>query len=129
MADRIEPDDWEDYYLCDNCVGLADVHESHAQRVAAILSEKNPGLLILWGAPGKDGRCAICAVRPDKRAIPASREEKLVAAAERIARNVANKHPIRWGLFGIFRKRIRAGWHYTEPTKRSKKRGRKAKGR
>lgn len=113
---KISQADWESYWLCDNGIGVVDVHEDHALRVAEILSERHPGILFLWEAPTKSGQVTISAVKVNKRAFSGSAEEKIVAAGERIAENVANKYPARKrGLFArMFHKPLRPGWHFTE---------------
>jgi hypothetical protein len=111
VGSKIRSEQWEDYYLSANTIGLVDVHQSHAVRVAEILSKDNPGVVILWSWP-TSGVVSICAVREDKRAISGSREEKLVAAAERISRNVAAKHRV--GLLRkLFGRKLKPGWHFT----------------
>ncbi len=123
MAHTIKPDEFERYYLSDNCVGLVDVHEDHVARVAEILSKRHPGIIFLWHTPDRQGNCTVCAVRPDRRAIPGRQEEKLVAAAEVIARNVTNKHGLRQrGILGsLFHRAVKPGWHYTpKPTNKGR---------
>lgn len=117
MAHKLRAEEWESYYLCDNGIGLVDIPAEHVPRAAEIISERYPGFIILWTASDKGHRATLNAVRPNKRAISRKQEEKMVAAAEVIARNVANKHPIKSGFFAsLMRKNIRQGWHYTEPS-------------
>ena len=115
MAYKISADQWESYWLSDNSIGVVDVHEQHLARVVQILSEQYPGILFLWDAPGRNRTCSISAVRPDRRAISGKQEESIVAAAEKIASNVASKHPIKRSLIRwLFRRPVKSGWHSTE---------------
>jgi hypothetical protein len=109
---RITPDEWERYWLADNAVGVVDVAPEHVYRVAEILSERFPGIILIWRVTNRGRRCDLSAVRPDRRRMSDSLESRIVAAGEKIAESVANKHPVRWRLF---RKRVRDGWHYAEP--------------
>jgi hypothetical protein len=118
MADSysITADRWESYWLCTNSVGVVDVNQDHALRVAEILSERYPGIIFIWDSPAADGMVMIQAVRPNKRRIASQVEGSIVAAGEVIARNVAKKHPVKpTGLFDrFFKTPLRQGWQYTE---------------
>ena len=124
MAYRIKPEEFEQYYLADNCVGVVNVTAGNLERVAKLLSERFPGIIFLWWSPSSNGEYDISAVRPDRRAISRADEEKIVAAGETIARNVEIKHPARRGILAwLFRPKVKPGWHFTEkPTKPSKRR-------
>ena len=106
-----------DFYLCDNGIGVVDVHVSHVERVAQLLAERHPGLIFLWDNGTSTHPVTISAVRADKRKIAVKVESAIVAAGELIARNVAAKYPEKSG--GLFRwlgmgAKVRRGWHYNK---------------
>jgi hypothetical protein len=112
---KITPDQWESYWSCQNACGLVDVHQDHVLEIVAMLSERYPGLLILWDCPAQNGRVMISVVRPDKRKIAAGVEAEIVAAAESIARKVARLHPVEHGSLGwLFKRRLNPGWQYAD---------------
>jgi hypothetical protein len=112
VAHKLKAADWESYWLCDNSTGVIDVHVRHVERVAKILAKGHRGIIFIWA--GGSSPVMICAVKPDKRKLGKTVEEKLCTAGEKIAANVAAKHPVRARLFGWFRgkQRIKAGWHF-----------------
>ena len=112
---KISPGQWESYWQCQNSCGLVDAHQDHVVRIAEMLSERFPGLLFLWDCPCQDGMVMLSVVRPDKFPIAVSAEAEIVAAAESIARHVANTHPVNHGRLGwLFKRRLNPGWQYAD---------------
>lgn len=118
VVNKISEEEWEAYFLAENGEGLVDAHEQHVERVAEILSDRHPGLIFLWDT-AYQGKCTITVVKPDKRKIAAARLEKIMGAAEAIAENVANKHPVKQlGFFArLSYKPLPAGWYFTPEKK------------
>lgn len=106
---------WEAYWQCRNACGLIGAHEDHIVRIATLLSIRYPGFLFLWDCPGTSRTAMICVVRPDMRRIARRIEARIVAAAERIARNVAaGQHVAQGRLDWLFRRHLRPGWQYAD---------------
>lgn len=112
---ELTADKWEAYWQCRNACGLVGAHEDHIVQIAALLSKRYPGFLFLWDCPGTSQIAMICVVRPDMRKIASRVEARIVAAAERIARNVAAGQHAAQGRFGrLFKRHLKPGWQYAE---------------
>lgn len=116
MGHGVSEDEFERFLLSDNTVGLVDLRGEHVSRVAEILAERHPGIIFLWPCADAKGIVTLLAAKPNKGKFGSTQEEKLVAAAERIAKNVAAKHPAKAASFfeRFFRKAVQPGWWFTE---------------
>lgn len=117
MAFRLTPAEHEALWMNDNSFGVVDVHRKHVKRVAEILAESFPGMVLLWGDEDRNRQVTLCAVRPDGRRAAEKLEARMVAAGEKIAANVAAKHPVQSGCLAWFipRRSPKAGYCYEPP--------------
>ena len=106
---------WEAYWQCRNACGLVCAPEEDIVQIATLLSKQFPGLLFLWDCPGTSTKTMISVVRPDKHKITRPMEVQLVAAAERIAQQVAGGKRVAHGrLDRFFRGHLTPGWQYAD---------------
>jgi hypothetical protein len=115
MSLQLSDDELDQYARHDNCVAVVSVHEQHVTRMAQVLAEKHPGIIILWGPPSAKGMYLICAVRPDRHQIPEKVKERLASAGEAMAKTLTDKNPPRRAfLRNLFRRRLPPGWRFTQ---------------
>ena len=104
------PEEYERALLSPNRFGLVDVLDGHVERVAEVLSQRNPTMVFFWVRAEAEDTCRLFAVRADDLPTLGAQQEDLVLASEAVAINVARKFPVPGGFLARFtRKRVAPG--------------------